>query len=63
MPLWSYASTTNSAAFSSELRQFIEHVWQINPGIQSAIAQVEEAKANATASNRPLYNPELEFDG
>ena len=56
-PLWGEASEAPAT-----IRSFIGQVCHINPGIQSAEADVSAAFANALALSRPLYNPELTID-
>lgn len=63
LPLCGYASIPHIPISSTPVNLFIEQVWQTNPSIQSAEAEVNAAIANASALERPLYNPELEFDG
>lgn len=60
-PIWGYASSPSSPP--SAIRSLLDQVWQTNPSIQSAEAEVSAATANASASGRPIYNPELELDG
>lgn len=63
LPICGYTSTSEISSSPTALYLFLEQVWQTNPGIHSAEAAVNAATANASALGRPLYNPELEFDG
>ena len=43
--------------------QFIQGLWRSNPQIQSMQAELEQAGANAQASDQPIYNPDLNLEG
>lgn len=60
---WGFEPISTSSRPSIKIRLFLNQVWRTNPSIQSAKASVDAASANALALSRPLYNPELEFDG
>lgn len=45
------------------LSQFVSQVLATNPSIHSSQANIDAALANMDANSRPIYNPELEFEG
>ena len=59
----SFSLFGSAAAKPTTIRSFIDQVWQANPSIQAAEANVDAAAANLAALSRPLYNPELTIDG
>lgn len=66
--LSSFAATPSSRHQSSKqdlipLANFTHDIWQTNPAIQSAQADVARANADYSQSRRPLYNPSLNLDG
>ncbi|MDQ7074234.1 MAG: TolC family protein [Gammaproteobacteria bacterium] len=60
LPSWAHA--TETAQNSSELRQFIQQLWQQSPELAAAKAAIEAARAQAHAASQPLYNPSLQLD-
>lgn len=46
----------------SDLRSFVERIWEESPAVQGAQAGVEAARARGEGAGRPLYNPLLELD-
>lgn len=44
------------------IKQFIHYVWQTNPTIQSAESEIARANAVFSQSQRPIYNPSLDFE-
>jgi len=46
----------------SSLRSAIRQLWKVSPRVQAARAELEAARARASASAQPLYNPELAVD-
>ncbi len=46
----------------AELRDFARRVVEENPRVRAAAAALEQARNEALAAGRPLYNPELEVD-
>lgn len=54
------AETTGAA--TPALRQFLAQALATHPALAAAQANIEVADARRSAADRPLYNPELEFD-
>tara|TARA_R110002124_G_scaffold81978_15_gene215575 strand:+ start:6443 stop:7705 length:1263 start_codon:yes stop_codon:yes gene_type:complete len=61
--LSSHADTKNKDSKINYLDNFLQEVLEINPSVQAAKAEVNAAFANSLASNQPIYNPILDFDG
>lgn len=57
---WAHTPTKSSP---HSITQFVQQLWSSNPQIQSLQAEVDKAKANASASGKPLYNPSIKFSG
>ena len=47
-PLWGYGATLNNPPPNAAIRSFLNQVWQTNPSIQAAEAEVNAASANAS---------------
>lgn len=46
----------------TQIQTFIERVWADHPAVQARQAEVDAARVRAEGADRPLYNPELEFE-
>ena len=59
----SHTLTKHSTTSAPVLMRFVQQLWASNPKIQSLQAEVDKSQAEASASNQPLYNPNIELAG
>ena len=51
-----------ASAATPSLREAVRSLWDNNPEVQAARAELEAAGANARAADQPLYNPSVSLD-